>query len=72
VLTGNLREVARIKLEVFELLAYVDLDSSAYGCFPTSPTLPTPSEWYSTLQRWIEAEPNRTDRLSAARSPSEK
>ncbi|HEX4863825.1 MAG TPA: HAD hydrolase-like protein, partial [Acidimicrobiales bacterium] len=31
VLTGNLREVARIKLEVFELNAYLDLASGAYG-----------------------------------------
>lgn len=31
VLTGNLREVARIKLEVFGLSRYLDLDSSAYG-----------------------------------------
>ncbi|MEV8517435.1 haloacid dehalogenase-like hydrolase [Dactylosporangium sp. NPDC051484] len=31
VLTGNLRDVARIKLEVFGLDRYVDLDVSAYG-----------------------------------------
>jgi phosphoglycolate phosphatase len=31
VLTGNLRDVARIKLEVFGLDPYLDLDSSAYG-----------------------------------------
>src|SRR5205814_1606434 len=31
VLTGNLREVARIKLEVFGLDHYVDLASGAYG-----------------------------------------
>ncbi|GAA4669470.1 HAD family hydrolase [Amycolatopsis dongchuanensis] len=31
VLTGNLREVARIKLEVFGLNSYLDLDSSSYG-----------------------------------------
>lgn len=31
VLTGNLRAVARIKLEVFGLDQYLDLDSSAYG-----------------------------------------
>jgi len=31
VLTGNLREVARIKLDVFGLGSYLDLDSSAYG-----------------------------------------
>lgn len=31
VLTGNLREVARIKLEVFDLDKYIDLNSSAYG-----------------------------------------
>ncbi|MFD2419075.1 HAD family hydrolase [Amycolatopsis pigmentata] len=31
VLTGNLREVARVKLEVFGLDQYLDLDSSAYG-----------------------------------------
>ncbi|MGH3516211.1 MAG: HAD family hydrolase [Haloechinothrix sp.] len=31
VVTGNLREVARIKLEVFGLHRYLDLDSSAYG-----------------------------------------
>ena len=31
VLTGNLREVARIKLEVFGLDGYADLDASAYG-----------------------------------------
>ncbi|GAB3862086.1 HAD family hydrolase [Dactylosporangium cerinum] len=31
VLTGNLREVARIKLEVFGLDRYVDLDAGAYG-----------------------------------------
>jgi phosphoglycolate phosphatase len=31
VLTGNLRAVARIKLAVFELDRYLDLDSSAYG-----------------------------------------
>lgn len=31
VLTGNLREVARIKLEVFGLDRYLDLDTSAYG-----------------------------------------
>lgn len=31
VLTGNLREVARIKLEVFGLDRYLDLASSAYG-----------------------------------------
>lgn len=30
-LTGNLREVARIKLEVFGLDSHLDLDSSAYG-----------------------------------------
>jgi len=31
VLTGNLREVARIKLEVFGLDRYLDLSTSAYG-----------------------------------------
>lgn len=31
VLTGNLREVARIKLEVFGLEAHLDLPSGAYG-----------------------------------------
>jgi phosphoglycolate phosphatase len=31
VLTGNLRDVARIKLEVFGLDQYLDLDASAYG-----------------------------------------
>ncbi|OLF17306.1 haloacid dehalogenase-like hydrolase [Actinophytocola xanthii] len=31
VLTGNLREVARIKLEVFGLDAFLDLDAGAYG-----------------------------------------
>ena len=31
VLTGNLREVARIKLEVFNLDRYLDLSSGAYG-----------------------------------------
>lgn len=31
VLTGNLREVARIKLEVFGLDRYLDLDAGAYG-----------------------------------------
>jgi phosphoglycolate phosphatase-like HAD superfamily hydrolase len=31
VLTGNLREVARIKLEVFALDRYLDLEASAYG-----------------------------------------
>ncbi|WP_034273175.1 HAD family hydrolase [Haloechinothrix halophila] len=31
VLTGNLREVARIKVEVFGLDRYLDLESSAYG-----------------------------------------
>jgi phosphoglycolate phosphatase len=31
VLTGNLRDVARIKLEVFELDSYLDLEASAYG-----------------------------------------
>jgi len=31
VLTGNLREVARLKLDVFGLLDYLDLDSGAYG-----------------------------------------
>ncbi|GAA1992585.1 HAD family hydrolase [Amycolatopsis minnesotensis] len=31
VLTGNLREVARIKLEVFGLARYLDLDTSAFG-----------------------------------------
>jgi phosphoglycolate phosphatase-like HAD superfamily hydrolase len=31
VLTGNLREVARIKLEVFDLARYLDLISGAYG-----------------------------------------
>jgi phosphoglycolate phosphatase len=31
VLTGNLREVARIKLEVFGLAQYLNLDTSAYG-----------------------------------------
>jgi phosphoglycolate phosphatase len=31
VLTGNLREVARIKLEVFELDGLLDLDAGAYG-----------------------------------------
>jgi len=31
VLTGNLREVARIKLEVFGLDGYLDLASGAYG-----------------------------------------
>jgi phosphoglycolate phosphatase len=31
VLTGNLRDVARIKLEVFDLAAYLDLGASAYG-----------------------------------------
>ncbi|MBA3575537.1 MAG: haloacid dehalogenase-like hydrolase [Pseudonocardiales bacterium] len=30
-LTGNLREVARIKLEVFKLDRYVDLDAGGYG-----------------------------------------
>jgi phosphoglycolate phosphatase len=28
---GNLRDVARIKLEVFDLATYLDLDASAYG-----------------------------------------
>jgi phosphoglycolate phosphatase-like HAD superfamily hydrolase len=31
VLTGNLRGVARIKLEIFELDRYVDLEAGAYG-----------------------------------------
>jgi phosphoglycolate phosphatase len=31
VLTGNLREVARIKLDVFDLAQYLDLASGAYG-----------------------------------------
>lgn len=31
VVTGNLREVARIKLEVFDLARYLDLNSGAYG-----------------------------------------
>jgi phosphoglycolate phosphatase len=31
VLTGNLRDVARIKLEVFNLDHYLDLDAGAYG-----------------------------------------
>jgi len=31
VLTGNLREVARIKLEVFDLAGYFDLASGDYG-----------------------------------------
>ena len=31
ILTGNLRDVARIKLEVFGLDQYLDFDSSAYG-----------------------------------------
>lgn len=31
VLTGNLRDVARIKLDVFALAAHLDLDASAYG-----------------------------------------
>lgn len=31
VLTGNLREVARIKLEVFNLDRFLDLDAGAYG-----------------------------------------
>jgi len=31
VLTGNLRDIARIKLEVFGLAAYLDLTCSAYG-----------------------------------------
>jgi phosphoglycolate phosphatase len=31
VLTGNLREVARIKLEMFDLDRYVELDVGAYG-----------------------------------------
>lgn len=31
VLTGNLREVARIKLEVFELDGFLDLEAGAYG-----------------------------------------
>lgn len=31
VLTGNIREVARIKLEVFALDNHLDLDASAYG-----------------------------------------
>ncbi|WP_410669446.1 HAD family hydrolase [Amycolatopsis sp. cmx-4-68] len=31
ILTGNLREVARIKLEVFGLDQYLDFESSAYG-----------------------------------------
>ncbi|MBV9141844.1 MAG: haloacid dehalogenase-like hydrolase [Pseudonocardiales bacterium] len=31
VLTGNLRDVARIKLEVFHLDHYLDLDAGAYG-----------------------------------------
>jgi phosphoglycolate phosphatase len=30
-LTGNLREVARIKLEVFELDGFLDLEAGAYG-----------------------------------------
>lgn len=31
VLTGNLRDVARIKLEVFELDGFLDLEAGAYG-----------------------------------------
>lgn len=31
VLTGNLREVARVKLDVFGLNGFLDLDSGAYG-----------------------------------------
>ena len=31
VLTGNLRDVARIKLEVFDLAQYLDLEAGAYG-----------------------------------------
>ncbi|MGH3886194.1 MAG: HAD family hydrolase, partial [Pseudonocardiaceae bacterium] len=40
VLTGNLRDVARIKLEVFDLDHYLDLDTGAYGDDdPERPTL---------------------------------
>lgn len=31
ILTGNLREVARIKLDVFDLAGFLDFDSSAFG-----------------------------------------
>ncbi|WP_103343821.1 HAD family hydrolase [Amycolatopsis sp. CA-126428] len=31
ILTGNLRDVARIKLDVFDLARFVDFDSSAFG-----------------------------------------
>ncbi|WP_414943822.1 HAD hydrolase-like protein [Amycolatopsis sp. cmx-11-32] len=31
ILTGNLRDVARVKLEVFDLAGYLDFDSSAFG-----------------------------------------
>ncbi|MGH3801346.1 MAG: HAD family hydrolase [Pseudonocardiaceae bacterium] len=40
VLTGNLRDVARIKLEVFDLDHYLDLNAGAYGDDdPERPTL---------------------------------
>lgn len=40
VLTGNLREVARLKLATFGLADYLDLDSGAYGGdHPDRPTL---------------------------------
>ncbi|MFF1612225.1 HAD family hydrolase [Amycolatopsis sp. NPDC058278] len=31
ILTGNLRDVARIKLDVFDLASFLDFDSSAFG-----------------------------------------
>ncbi|MGH3899862.1 MAG: HAD hydrolase-like protein [Pseudonocardiaceae bacterium] len=42
VLTGNLRDMARIKLEVFDLDHYLDLNAGAYGDDdPERPTLVT-------------------------------
>jgi phosphoglycolate phosphatase len=54
VLTGNLRDVARIKLEVFHLDHYLDLDAGAYGDDdPDRPTLVTIAQQRATQRTGV-------------------
>jgi phosphoglycolate phosphatase len=54
VLTGNLRDVARIKLEVFNLDHYLDLDAGAYGDdAPERPKLVTIAQQRATQRTGV-------------------
>ncbi|MGH3527206.1 MAG: HAD family hydrolase, partial [Pseudonocardiaceae bacterium] len=64
VLSGNLRDVSRIKLEVFGLDSYLDLVSSAYGDDHTEPRSWSPSPSNAPPNKWRPGLTTSTPSLS--------